>query len=124
MYRVLFLLWCALLLSGCKTEKLKEPAATGGEKPHAGFFLIDGKVNVGVVANSVVSVHPISNGQIDFQTNAGTVSTDNKGEFTISIDNRYKGIPAVIRATISSDVSFVTCTLPDGCTDNILFGNR
>src|SRR5690606_25151786 len=80
--------------------------------------------NVGVVANRVVSVHPISNGQIDFQTNAGTVSTDNKGEFTISIDNRYKGIPAVIRATISSDVSFVTCTLPDGCTDNILFGNR
>lgn len=124
MYRVLFFLWCALLLSGCKTEKLREPAALGDEKSHVGFFLIDGKVNVGVVANSVVSVHPLSNGQVDFQTIAGAVSTDSNGEFTVLIDNRYKGIPAVIRATTSSDLSFVTCVLPGGCPNNVPFAKE
>ncbi|GAB2189745.1 hypothetical protein MAH1_13530 [Sessilibacter sp. MAH1] len=108
----------ALTLGACSS------GGGGGNSGSSTPVSVFGEAAKGIVINGVVTVYPITGGDIDTNTVLGTGVTDSTGSYdSIELTN-YSGGPVAVRITAASDGStMMRCDLSAGCGTGIAFGD-
>ncbi|GLS27213.1 hypothetical protein [Marinibactrum halimedae] len=96
--------------------------ATPTPAPVQPSFDISGTAAKGVIVGGVVNAYPIVEGIVDTSNSLGSATSDENGNYSITIDN-FEDQPIVVRIQPAEDGSTIMkCDITGGCGDGIPFG--